>query len=50
MISETVQFWIRLNRYSESEVQNNIGVIRRFLANNGYVFGAMIVQPLPLTH
>lgn len=27
-------------RYSESEVQNNIASIRRFLANNGYIFGA----------
>ncbi len=26
-------------RYSESEVQNNISSIRRFLANNGYIFG-----------
>ncbi len=26
-------------RYSESEVQNNISSIKRFLANNGYVFG-----------
>ncbi|MBK7630890.1 MAG: BamA/TamA family outer membrane protein [Ignavibacteriales bacterium] len=26
-------------RFSESEVQNNISLIRRFLANNGYVFG-----------
>ncbi|MEO8232568.1 MAG: BamA/TamA family outer membrane protein [Ignavibacteriota bacterium] len=26
-------------RFSETEVQNNISSIRRFLANNGYIFG-----------
>jgi outer membrane protein insertion porin family len=38
MISETV-ILDSTKRYSESEVQNNIDVVKRFLANNGYIFG-----------
>ena len=38
MISETITI-DSLNRFSEFEVQDNISAIRRFLANNGYIFG-----------
>ena len=38
MISESIVL-DSTKRYSESEVQNNISSIKRFLANNGYVFG-----------
>ena len=38
MISETVVL-DSSKQYSESEVQNNIGTIKRFLANSGYIFG-----------
>ena len=37
MISESLTL-DSTKRFSESEVQNNISSIRRFLANNGYVF------------
>ena len=38
MISESIVL-DSSKRYSESEVQNNINTIKRFLVNNGYVFG-----------